>query len=208
MQIIEITEVDKKRVRITLEAPVSRQDNTASFVLYKREVKTYGLEEGGELAALVYQEIRDEILVKRAKKRAMHLLEKMDRTESSLRMKLKQNYYGEDIIDEAIAYVKKYGYIDDQRYAGNYVRFQSERKSKTQIKIDLIQKGIDKEMIALAIEEEYKEGNDYKLIERWIEKKRYDKETADLKEKQKIYQFLLRKGFCHDDILYVLDHLT
>lgn len=54
--------------------------------------------------------------MKRAKLRAMHLLNDMDRTESQLRTKLLNGDYPADIADEAIAYVKSFGYINDESY--------------------------------------------------------------------------------------------
>lgn len=201
MLVTELAELDKKRTRVFLE-------DGESFVVYRGEVKKYSIQEGEELPEGQYEEIRSEVLVKRAKKRAMHLLEKMDRTEAQLREKLKQGFYPEDIVEEAIAYVKGFRYLDDARYAGNYVRGQKEKKSQRRIQMDLMGKGIKKELIAQALEEEYQKGQEQELILKWAEKKNYSSSQADLKEKQKMYQFLLRKGFQPDDILHVLDYLT
>lgn len=198
MLITQISEVDKKRMMIHTEEGVS-------FVLYKGEIRRFALQEGEEIASEVYEEIRTDILIKRARKRAMFLLEKMDRTESQLRNKLRQGFYGEDLIDDAIAYVKKYHYIDDNRYAQTYVRYQKERKSKRQIKMDLMQKGVDREIIEQAIETEYESESEQELILKWIEKRKYKIEESDIKEKQKMYQFLMRKGFRSEDILHVLE---
>ncbi len=198
MLITQISEVDKKRMMIHTEEGVS-------FVLYKGEIRRFALQEGEEIASEVYEEIRTDILIKRARKRAMFLLEKMDRTESQLRNKLRQGFYGEDLIDDAIAYVKKYHYIDDNRYAQTYVRYQKERKSKRQIKMDLMQKGVDREIIEQAIETEYEPESEQELILKWIEKRKYKIGESDIKEKQKMYQFLMRKGFRSEDILHVLE---
>ena len=196
-----IEEVDKKRVRIYLEGGTS-------MVLYKGEVRRYSLKEGEELSEGIYEEIRSEILKKRACKRAMFLLERMDRTEAQLREKLRQNFYDEEMIEEAVSYVRKYHYLDDQRYAANYVRYHRERKSRRQIEMELRQKGIDRKKIERALEEEYPVEDDRKLIKTWIQKKHYSPENSDIKEKQRMYQFLLRKGFSSNDILHVLEDLT
>ncbi len=198
MLITQISEVDKKRMMIHTEEGVS-------FVLYKGEVRRFDLKEGQELASEVYEEIRTDILIKRVRKRAMFLLEKMDRTESQLRNKLRQGFYGEDLIDDAVAYVKKYHYIDDNRYAQTYVRYQKERKSKRQIKMDLMQKGVEREIIEQAIEIEYGTESEQELIMKWVEKRKYKIGNSDVKEKQKMYQFLMRKGFRSEDILHVLE---
>ncbi|MCI8300790.1 MAG: regulatory protein RecX [Lachnospiraceae bacterium] len=201
MQITQIAELDKKRVKIRLE------DGTC-FTLYKGEKRRYGLAEGEEISGELYQEICQEILIKRARKRTMHLLERMDRTEWQLRLKLSQGYYPQDVIEDAIAYVRGYHYLDDLRYAQNYVRNQQERKSLRKIQMELLGKGIAKNLIEQALEEEYQQENERQLILKWVEKKHYSSETADLKEKQRMYQFLMRKGFHSGDILHVLDYLT
>jgi len=201
MQIVRISELDKKRVKIILE------DRTY-FPLYKAEQRRYDLAEGEELSSEQFQEIRTEILIKRARKRTMHLLERMDRTEAQLRDKLRQGYYPDDVIEDAIAYVKSYHYVDDLRYAQNYVRSHMEQKSQRKLQMELLSKGVPKQMITEALEEEYQQENERELILKWIEKKQYCAQEADIKEKRRMYQFLLRNGFQSDDILHVLDYLT
>lgn len=198
MLIMEIKELDKKR-------SVIKTDEDIRFALYKKEIRNLNLEEGRELSSEEYQHICDEILTKRARKRAMFLLEKMDRTESQLRDKLRQGLYGEEIVEDAVAYVKKYHYIDDERYARNYTRYQKERKSRRQIQMDLLHKGVAKEWIERALEAECETEYEQDLIWKWLEKKRYSGQDADLKEKQKIYQFLMRKGFHTQDIMHALE---
>ena len=56
-----------------------------AFVLYKGELRSYKISDGRELSEEELDEIREKILLKRAKKRAMHLLEDMDRSEAGLR---------------------------------------------------------------------------------------------------------------------------
>ncbi|MCI8683348.1 MAG: regulatory protein RecX [Lachnospiraceae bacterium] len=201
MQVMQISGLDKKRMRIFLE-------DGRSFVLYRGEVRRYSLEEGAELSDGQYEEICSEILKKRARRRTMHLLEKMDRTEAQIREKLRQGFYPEEIIEDAVAYVKGYHYLDDSRYAENYVRNQREKKSRRKIQMELMAKGIDRELAEQALEEECQRENEQELILKWVEKKHYSAQTADLKEKQRMYQFLMRKGFQSDDILHVLDYLT
>lgn len=201
MQIIQILELDRKRVRIRLE-------DGCEFVLYKGERRQYDLREGGELSQEQFEDIRREILIKRARRRVMHLLEKMDRTEEQLRAKLRQGYYPEDVIEDAIGYVISYHYLDDLRYAQNYVRSHRDKKSRRMVQLELQKRGVAKEWIQRALEEEYEQESEQEQILRWIRKKDYSSDTAGLKEKQRMYQFLLRKGFSPNDILHALDYLT
>ena len=173
------------------------------LVLYKREVKTYGLEAGEELSEEAYQRILEETLIPRAKRRAMHLLEKQDRTRKNLEDKLRESDYPQTAIDAAIAYVESFHYIDDERYARSFVHFHQEGKSKRRIQQDLMQKGIDRDVIALVLEEEY-ETSEADMIRDLLRKKHYDPESADAKERSKMYRFLAGRGFSSGDISRVL----
>lgn len=196
MQILEITEAGRGRIRLRL-------DNGIVFLLYKKEAAHYNFHEGDFVTDAQWQEIRIEILLKRAKKRAMYLLEKMDRTERQLRDKLTENEYPKDIVDEAVSYVKSFHYIDDERYAESYVRCYQDKKSRGQIRMNLLQKGVSSDLIDRALEEAL-ETEPEVLICRWLQKKHFEADSADEAEKRRVYQFLLRKGFHSDEILHCM----
>ncbi len=138
-----------------------------------------------------------------ARKKAMQLLERMDRTEQNLRKKLEEKEFTPDEIEDAIAYVKSFHYLDDVRYATTYVRFHGASKSRTRLFQDLLQKGVDKDTAQDAIEEAY-EGDEDAQIRQLLEKKHYDPEM-DRKEKQRIYAFLMRHGFPTSKILRAME---
>ena len=199
MQELLVTEViprEKGRTSI-------RFDNGMEVLLYKGEVRKLGLQEQTVISREKYDEIIYEILGTRAKKRAMFLLERMDRTEHQLRDKLMQNGYPAVCVDLAIDYVKKYHYIDDLRYATNYISYQQKRKSRQKLKIDLLTKGIDKNVVEQALDEAFDSDEQIK-IRQLLEKKHYDPKECDRKEKQKTYQYLMRRGFKGSDILHVM----
>ena len=97
-------------------------DGKFAFVLYKGELSRYGIRKEGEISAGIVEKIETEVVLKRAKLRAMHLLADMDRTEAGLREKLRQGLYPEDASEDAIRYVKSFGYLDDGRHAENFIR--------------------------------------------------------------------------------------
>lgn len=193
MIIVERKEYKNGRVQFLL-------DNGVSFVLYKKEASYYGLREGDFLEDTIWQEIKQEVLIKRAKKRVMFLLQKKDYTEKQLRDKLRENRYPYDVAEEALQYVQSFHYVDDCRYASNYVHVNQNSKSVMQIKMDLSQKGVSKEYIDKAIEEEL-EVSQEEVICSYLRKKQYDSANADEGEKRRVYQFLMRKGFKSSDIL-------
>lgn len=184
--------LSKGKVRVCLEGGTD-------FVLYNKEINRYNIREDYELTDTVYEQLLEEVFIPRAKKRAMHLLEQMDRTEMQLRDKLKSNGYPDEAIDEAISYVASYHYIDDERFARTYVRTYQDSRTIRRITQDLMQKGIDKNTIVLAIEEEYTESEE-EQIKKLLAKKKYDASLADRKEKDKMYRFLMQRGFKSSDI--------
>lgn len=131
------------------------------------------------------------------------MLEKMDRTEQQLIEKLKTNGYPEECIEDAVAYVKKYHYIDDLRYAEHYIRYHQQKKSRQKLKMDLMQKGVRKDVIEQALEENF-ESDEMRQIRELLEKRRYDKTDSDEKEKRRTYAFLMRRGYRSSDILSAL----
>ncbi|MBQ7077650.1 MAG: regulatory protein RecX [Lachnospiraceae bacterium] len=141
----------------------------------------------------------EEEMIKGAKKRALKILERKDRTKKELIDKLTEDGFPSSVIDIAIKYVESYHYIDDLRYAGNYIRFHQHEKGKFALRTYLKNKGVTDEVIAAAMEETYEEDKK-EVIEALLNKKHYDKETADIKTKQKITGFLLRRGFSMDEI--------
>jgi len=197
MIVTKVEAVTKTKYRVYL-------DDEFAFVLYKGELSRYKITVGEIIAEETYDEIRKEVILKRAKLRALHLLNAMGRTEAQLRQKLLQNDYTNDIVEEVIHYVKAFGYINDIEYARSYVMNRKDKKSKKELYIQLAQKGISSEIIEDIFEECYDSDTAKEAILSIINKKKYNLDTSDLKEKHKIMTYLTRKGFKYEDIRRVL----
>ena len=197
MTVTKIELVTKTRYKVYV-------DGQFAFVLYKGELSRYHIAEDSELEEDIYQNLRKEIVLKRAKLRAMHLLNDMGRTESQLRTKLLRNDYPSDIVEEAIAYVKSFGYINDAEYARNFIENRKEKKSKKEIYAALCQKGLPKDLIETALEERYADDDSIAAIEAIVRKKKFDPKSTDYREMQKMMGYLVRKGFRYDDIRQVI----
>lgn len=191
MIVTQITGITKGRYRIYIE-------EKPAFVLYRGEVRRFDIREGEAVSEGVLREIHEEILPARAKRRAMNLLQSRDYTESGLREKLRGGDYPENCIEEALAYVKSYGYVDDRRYAKDFIAYNLDRKSRTRIEQDLMRKGITKDIVRAVFEELEGEGtrqDEEAMIRSLLEKKKYDPKTAARQDKQRMYAFLYRRGF-------------
>lgn len=196
MEITKIQALTKQKYRIFL-------DGESAFAVYKGELSRYHLEEGAVLPPEVYGELVNRVLKKRATLRAMHILERTDKTEVQLRRKLEESEYPKEAVESAIAYVTSYGYLDDRRYAEHYIEWKKQGKGKARLKMELVQKGISREII-----EEVLESTDFgetrEMIRQIILKKRKTDIPMNEKEKQRLYGFLMRKGFSSSDILAVM----
>lgn len=197
MTVTEIRPVTKQKYQIEVEGH-------SPFVLYKGEVFRYHIEKDREISPEIYREIIEEVLTKRAKLRALHLLEQGDRTKKDLEEKLLKNGYPPEAAEAALAYVESFHYIDDKRYALSYIQNQSGRKGRARIQMELRRKGVPQEYIDQAFQEMEEETDTEAVIRELVQKKRRGQGPMDEKEKQRLYGFLLRRGFSTSDILCVL----
>lgn len=200
MLVTQISEASKSRSRVYL-------DGQFAFVLYKGELRQFQIKEGQELSKESYQQIMTQVLPKRAKLRSMNLLQSRDYTKRQLEDKLRQGDYPQECIDEAVAYVEAYGYIDDSRYARDFIEYHIQTKSRTRIETDLMRKGIAKDIIRKSFDELSNMGveqDESIMIRDLLQKKRYCADTATKQEQQKMYGFLYRKGFSSEAIMKVL----
>lgn len=192
MIIREIVPITKQKSRVVT-------DEEISFILYRGELSRYGLEAGRELPPAIFQEIYSEILVKRAKLRAMHLLSRTDYTEAGLRRKLDQGGYTAGAVEEAVAYVKRWHYLDDVRYARNYLEAVRGRESRRKAEAKLMEKGVSRQILKELAEENGQEP-ETEMILQLLRKKCARPEAADDAEKRRLYGWLARRGFRNEDI--------
>ncbi len=173
-----------------------------AFVLYKGELSKYGLEVGVKVSDDLYARIMKETVFIRARKRAMNLLKTIDRTEADVRRKLTEGGYPPEAVDDAIAYIASYHYIDDARYAEDYIRCKSATMSRKQISMKLAEKGVARSVIDAAFsaydDENGDDGSDAEaqLIRKLVAKRcPQGADSLDYKDRQKLYAYLYGKGF-------------
>lgn len=200
MTITQITELNRTRSKIYI-------DGEPAFVLYKGEIRSYGIAEGTELSDETYHTIIHEVLSKRAKLRCMNLLKTRDYTTEQIRQKLKEGFYPQENIEEAIAYVTSFHYLDDERYVRGYISYHINDRSRRRIEADLTRKGIDKQQIERVYEEIAGEGEEdleEQQIYEFLKKKSDVLQADDGAQKQKLIGKLYRKGFALDKIYKVI----
>ncbi len=157
------------------------------------------------------RELDEKELLLKGKKRALHLLERKDYSRKELTERLKKDGYEEDMVEQIIAYMDRFHYLDDFRMAGSFIRGRKEYKSKKELEFLLKQKGISEEEIELALEENYRNEEGISQEEVAIGKslRKYhvnDELLSEMsyEEKQKVAAKLYRKGFASDKIRKML----
>ena len=205
MVVTAVEEYTKNKYKIYL-------NDAFAFVLYKGDLRHYGIAPGKELTEEELTEIRETVLTKRAKLRAMHLLQSRDYTEESMRRKLKDGLYPEEVIQEAVSYVKQYHYIDDKRYTMSFIEAHAQSLTNRQISEKLRLKGVSPELITACLAEyeaEFASENDpddgsgaqsreaallYKQMSARL-KRIEDPAALDYAARQKLFAVFYRKGF-------------
>ena len=176
-------------------------DNGESFVLSAEQAAGLDLAEGGELPEAQYEEIMRE-LRPLCMQKCGALLGGRDYTVQRLREKLLQAGFPASVTEECLHKLREAGYLNDGRYAENYVRTHICDRSRLRIRMDLSARGVGEEEIREAfrkislevdLEEEQKA-----QIRRLLRKRGYDPSSATFEERQKVMGFLHRKGFRQD----------
>lgn len=126
------------------------------------------------------------------------------KTEQEIRELLFDEKLSEQVIDEVVAYLSEYGFLDDETYALLFSRDKRYINGYGPVKIAyaLRRKGIDDEYIARALEE-YTTDSEKELIQSIVEKK-YLRGGELNKSWEKIVRFLLSRGFHYNAVKDVL----
>ncbi len=179
-------------------------DEVYAFSLYKGELKRFALEEDKAISKSEFDEIIETVILKRAKKRVLYLLEKSWKSESEVREKLKKSKYPENVVETAIEYAKSFGYIDDLEYAKRFIDSKRALKSKKEIQYLLTQKRLHRSIVGRVCEEMFDEESEVEAIRTVIRKKNIDLDTVTYDERMKLCQYLLRKGFEYGKVRQVV----
>ena len=165
---------------------------TLVFYVYQSDLRKYSIKEGVEFSKELYERLIKETLVPRARKKALDILSRADCSEADLRRKLALKNYLPEVIEDAVNYAKKFNYINDERYAENYLNYRGKSKSTRQIKMELISKGIDSSIIENLFLDDR---SDEEALHNLLKKKIKNPKDLDEDKIRKIYSYFYRKGF-------------
>ena len=186
MLVTKIEESKGKRFRVYI-------DDQFSFALYAKELKCYNIKKDADVAEQQVNDILDNIVFKRAKERALYLLERRPMSVHLMKEKLKNNDYPMSIIEQVVSFLMRYNYLDDAEYVRIYLQSYADRKSKRQLLCELCRKGVSKDIIEeVFCANEYSEETGFsRQFERYIR----GKDLTDYVTRQKVFRYFYGKGF-------------
>ena len=105
-----------------------------------------------------------------------------------------------EVADRVLARLIEKKYLDDEKFARFWLdnRFMKKGASLRRLRLELAQKGVEKEIVERVIAENIR--SDEEELQKIIAKKRYR-----YPDQQKFMQYLARQGFSFDDIKAALD---
>lgn len=197
MTVTAIESVTRHKMRVSL-------DGEPAFVFTDREIREWNLEEemvldDSEKQALLQYVSRE------VARTAMNLLVKRDYAEAELYRKLRDKGYSEFFAGKGIEYVSAYHYLDDARYARQMIGSRKDTMSRKMMVSRMRQKGLSDEVIQEAMEEA--DWTDEMGIAREIRRRFSSAEQIESltdKDRQKLIQSLMRKGYGYGDITHVM----
>lgn len=138
----------------------------------------------------------------RTMNRAVKLLAAKPRAVGELRERLlEKNWTDESIVSGVIEKLEEYGYLNDEKYAGDLAlsKLRQKPQGKRRLKQSLSQKPLSKENIDAAIESAFEKMPESELIDAAIEKRlRLKGVPENREENKKFFDHLLRQGFDFD----------
>lgn len=139
---------------------------------------------------------------RRARERALYLLDERDYGYVEMFKKLENNY-SEDICYEVVNDLSELGLIDDRRYARKCAEYYlvTKQRGKYRAREEMRRRGIPAELIDEALEE-FSEGTYERLSE--LVAKKYARRLSEENGVNKVKAALARQGFSYDEINAVL----
>ena len=148
-------------------------------------------------------------MLEKARNYAFLLLKFRPRSERELYARLKKKKFDESVIKDTLSFLKEKNFLDDNYFARAWIESRLKKPfGLRRIEQELKRKGIDKEIIQAQIETSRKGYREEEVVlglaqERWLKLKGLEPK----KSKQRIFGYLLRRGFSPEIIIETVNQL-
>ncbi len=195
MTVTAVEKVKGSRYRVDI-------DGAYWYILDIELIVANGIRVGAVCDETFLDDVKAQAERRKAKERALYLLELRDHTRKELIDKLKKSVAPE-IAEETADKMEEYGFLDDRRYASRYavVLLTQKKLGRRAALYQMQQKGIERLLAEEALDEVDADPLDQlrELIDR-----RYARYLTDEKGAQKVTNALARLGHSYSDIREVL----
>lgn len=173
--------------------------------IHSEIIRKYNVAKGMELSEEEADRLIYENDLRRARERALYLMESRDHSYRELFDKLEKNY-SEDICFEVCNRLAEIGVINDRRYAEKLCRqlFEVKKLGRYRVRQEMRLKGLGSEIIEETMENFSEEDEPFERLEKLVEQK-YERYLTDRKGVEKVKNALARKGYSFGEIKEVLD---
>lgn len=140
-----------------------------------------------------------------ALKKILHYCDYQDRCKKEIFTKLNSFELTDNDRDFIINFLNDEGYINDERYCRSYVKSKLSLKKwgVNKIKISLISKGVDRDIIDTVVSEIDQDSYKEELI-KLLENKKIN-ESDPYKRKAKLMRYAVSKGYSINDVMEIVN---
>ncbi len=150
----------------------------------------------------------DQAALKKARSRALRFLTYRARTVKELETYLQQKEFAAGIVTSVIAEMKDYGYLDDNKFARDFVNYRKSRGyGKKKIQYELRLKGIARDCIEELIADSFDREEELNIIRDMLSKRMPTDGVIDRRWVIRQASYLARRGFQENLIMNVLREL-
>lgn len=167
------------------------------FMQKRRSRPKPAAEESQPSTPLTPEQIR-----RRTFQHAVKLLAAKSRSVAELRERLRERpRTNEAVVEEVIARLREYGYLDDQRYAIGYASLKVRQRplGRARLERDLLFRKVSSEVAEEALDQVFMETSEAELLDRAMEKRlRLRGRPETRAEAKSLFDHLLRLGFPYE----------
>ncbi|MFV0439890.1 MAG: RecX family transcriptional regulator [Lachnospirales bacterium] len=184
-------------------------DGVFAFSLSDVDVLYYKLKVNEEISEELYNKILDNIVYEQSKFIALKYLSHRIRCEKEVRQKLIDKDIPEEVIEKTVGFLKKYNYLNDYDFARAYIKDKLHLTGygRKKIAYDLKYLGIKEDVIIELEETERVFEKEEEVALKLGRKKSKRLDLYDFKDKNKLTNYLIRRGFGYDIIKNVIETL-
>lgn len=143
----------------------------------------------------------------KARNYCFYLLKFRQRSETEIRRRLAKKGYTAGAIEQAVGFLKEKNFLNDEQFARDWIESRLKRSlGLRKIVAELRLKGVAKPVIDAGIEKIKEDYSEEDTIRR-IVRVRFDPSGDPLKEKKRLYAYLLRRGFSPETVNEIISEL-